>query len=117
MFKSGAVGKAPVDFIDKRATDAFTQVAGQENYYPDVAAYTTPSASFTGTLLQAGQFTIGNAYKIVSLGTTNFVSIGASSNTIGVTFTATGVGSGTGTASRYIVQTVTATSGYPANSV
>ena len=34
----------------------------------------------------------------MTVGTTNFTSIGAASNTVGVVFTATGVGSGTGTA-------------------
>jgi len=42
--------------------------------------------------------TSGSAYFIASVGDTNFVSIGASSNTIGVYFVATGTGSGTGTA-------------------
>lgn len=46
----------------------------------------------------AGLFLPGNTYTIVSVGTTNFMSIGAVSNTIGVVFVATGVGSGTGTA-------------------
>jgi len=40
LFDSGVVGKAPVDFVDLRTTDAFTQVAGQQNYYPDVVSYT-----------------------------------------------------------------------------
>lgn len=47
---------------------------------------------------QTAPFTIGQEYTILSLGTTDFTTIGASSNTIGVTFTATGVGSGTGIA-------------------
>jgi len=38
----------------------------------------------------------GNAYTIIFVGTTNFVSIGAASNTVGVTFTASGTGTGTG---------------------
>jgi hypothetical protein len=49
-------------------------------------------------VLQAGNFEIGRNYVIQNIGTTDFVSIGASSNNIGVEFTATGVGSGTGTA-------------------
>ena len=48
--------------------------------------------------INAGNFTIGETYTIAQLGNTNFVSIGALSNTIGVTFVATGVGTGTGTA-------------------
>ena len=46
----------------------------------------------------AGSFVLGQTYTILSVGTTNFVAIGASSNTVGVEFVATGVGSGTGTA-------------------
>lgn len=54
--------------------------------------------SATLTTVTAGAFVIGNTYKIITLGTTTFTSIGAASNTVGVTFTATGVGTGTGTA-------------------
>ena len=45
MFNAGVYGKDPIDFIDYRTTDAFTLVAGQEEYYPDVAGYTGYSAS------------------------------------------------------------------------
>jgi len=48
--------------------------------------------------LQSGNFKIGQQYIIETVGTTNFTSIGASSNTVGLTFTATGLGTGTGTA-------------------
>jgi hypothetical protein len=51
-----------------------------------------------GYTLTAGAFVIGSTYLITSVGTTNFVAIGATSNTVGVLFIATGVGSGTGTA-------------------
>jgi len=53
---------------------------------------------YTGTLVTAGSFTTGATYQIASVGTTNFTLIGASSNTVGVVFVATGAGSGTGTA-------------------
>ena len=52
MFDSGIIGKPPIDFIDFRTTDAPNQVAGQENYYPDVEVYTTYNATInavTGT--------------------------------------------------------------------
>ena len=52
-----------------------------------------------GYLTNAGSFVIGEEYKIVSVGSTDFTLIGASANTVGTTFTATGVGSGSGTAS------------------
>ena len=50
------------------------------------------------SLVTAGNFAIGSTYTIISVGTTDFVDIGASSNTVGVTFTATKSGTGTGTA-------------------
>lgn len=54
--------------------------------------------------VSAGSFVAGRGYTITTLGTTDFTSIGAPSNTIGTSFVATGVGSGTGTA---ITQQVT----------
>jgi len=48
--------------------------------------------------ITAGAFVVGKEYRILSIGTTDFTLIGAASNTVGVHFTATGVGSGTGTA-------------------
>jgi hypothetical protein len=51
-----------------------------------------------GYTVTAGAFTVGATYRITSVGTTNFVGIGAAANVTGVLFTATGVGSGSGTA-------------------
>ena len=51
-----------------------------------------------GYTVNAGSFVVGSSYQIASIGTTNFVAIGAATNTVGVYFTATGIGSGTGTA-------------------
>lgn len=56
--------------------------------------YVTSDAS-TAT---AGTFTAGIAYMIKNVGTTNFTLIGATSNTAGLTFIATGAGVGTGLA-------------------
>jgi hypothetical protein len=53
---------------------------------------------FKAPIFTAGTFTNTKVYQIVSIGTTDFTLIGAASNTVGLTFTATGVGSGTGTA-------------------
>jgi len=50
------------------------------------------------TTVTAGSFVVGTSYTILSIGTTDFTLIGAASNTVGVVFTATGVGAGTGTA-------------------
>jgi hypothetical protein len=52
----------------------------------------------TGIDLTAGAFVVGNTYRIVTAGTTDFTLIGAVDSAIGTIFTATGVGIGTGTA-------------------
>jgi hypothetical protein len=51
-----------------------------------------------GYSVTAGNFVIGKTYRIVSIGNTNFTLIGATSNTPGLHFIATGVGAGSGTA-------------------
>jgi hypothetical protein len=53
---------------------------------------------FPSALITAGNFVVGKTYNIVAVGSTNFTLIGADSNTVGVSFIATGVGAGTGTA-------------------
>jgi len=48
LFDNGIIGKAPIDFFDDRTTDAFTYVAGQENYWPDVEVFTAYTAAIAG---------------------------------------------------------------------
>ena len=48
--------------------------------------------------VSAGSFVPTSTYTITSVGSTNFMAIGASANTVGVVFTATGAGSGSGDA-------------------
>ena len=49
-------------------------------------------------VVNAPSFVSGQHYLITSIGTTNFTAIGAASNTVGISFLATGPGTGTGTA-------------------
>ena len=49
------------------------------------------------TPVVAGFFVLGTIYTIKTLGTTDFTLVGALSNNLGVSFTATGSGTGTGT--------------------
>lgn len=76
----------------------------------NLRVYTSKSAAVTAGLVSgskflskntiaAGTFVTGIEYKILTIGTTDFTLIGATSNTVGLYFTATGVGTGTGTAS------------------
>ena len=52
----------------------------------------------SGEAIPAGNFVVGRRYTISSVGSTNWLSIGASSSTVGTVFTATGAGTGTGSA-------------------
>ena len=70
--------------------------AGTE--YSIYASSVATSTANTSTNTVGGSFVVGNTYEIVSVGSTSFTSIGAAANTVGVIFTATGVGSGSGTA-------------------
>jgi hypothetical protein len=55
--------------------------------------------NFAPTVVNPGSFVPTSVYQIASLGPSpNFSAVGAASNTVGLLFTATGVGSGTGTA-------------------
>lgn len=62
---------------------------------------TNPGVPFIGTVsipvIDATDITVGQHVTIKSVGTTNFVLIGATANEIGVSFYATGAGTGTGT--------------------
>jgi len=67
--------------------------------------------STAGDTVNAGSFVVGTEYTILTLGSTptDFTLIGASSNTVGVVFTATGVGAGNGTATINKWESVTPT--------
>jgi parallel beta-helix repeat protein len=60
-----------------------------------VMAYVPPVGLYT---YAATAMVIGESYSIATIGTTNFVACGATSNTVGLVFTCTAVGSGSGTA-------------------
>jgi hypothetical protein len=51
-------------------------------------------------LVSSGSFVVGTAYTIKTVGGTDYTLIGASASTIGVSFTASGVGTGSGTATK-----------------
>ena len=72
---------------------------GDTNKYPGSTFALTPDNL---GVTSAGAFSIGLKYKIESIGTTDFTTIGASTNTLGTIFIATGVGSGSGTATSLV---------------
>lgn len=62
-------------------------------------AYTQYNQSTSRYTYSATSLVAGNVYKIESVGSTDFTLIGATSNTVGLQFIASGAGTGTGTAS------------------
>lgn len=72
---------------------------------------TVVTGSISTSTVTAGSFVVGRAYTITTVGTTNFTLIGASANTIGITFIATGVGTGDGDATLTTLTVTGVTSG------
>ena len=93
--------KALID--DYEITGISTEINsnGQLEIYADSSADEGAAdiGSATINTVTAGAFVVGRRYKIKTLGTTTWASIGVSGAiAVGTTFTATGTGSGTGTA-------------------
>lgn len=68
----------------------------QKSQYPDL--YDVIGNTYSKTTILAGNFVIGQRYTIFTPGNTNWMAIGAPSNSVDATFIATGPGSGTGVA-------------------
>jgi hypothetical protein len=66
LFESGTLGKAPIDFMDFRTTDAFEQVSGKVVYYPDITAWTTFPGTAIITTIIGDNVTGGVATTIVN---------------------------------------------------
>jgi hypothetical protein len=79
--------------VNRRANAAYEAT----NYWPRYLVVGEKRTISTPTVTAAA-IESGNTYTILTVGNTNFVSIGASANTVGVVFVATATGTGTGTA-------------------
>ena len=81
------------------------------------AAHITNIMASTAGIVTAGNFVIGEAYVIQSLGNTDFVILGASDNIEGTLFYATATGTGTGTAveNKLIIQLIDTSLAVPNN--
>jgi hypothetical protein len=101
-----SVNVATTAFVNTAVTAATGSLGTLSTQNANAVAITGGTISGTslyGSTITAGSFVVGSVYTILSLGTTSFTAIGASANTVGITFVATGVGSGTGTAYNYFV--------------
>jgi hypothetical protein len=83
-------------------TGANNTASGYKALYSNTTgAYNTATgyeALKSGQSYTAGTFTVGVTFVIAVVGTTDFTLIGASANTVGISFVSTGLGTGTGTA-------------------
>ena len=79
-------------------TIGFNALWGKTNILGVVQPASTLYGAHTVTTTNAGSFITGEYYAISVVGNTSFTSIGASANTVGIVFKATGVGSGNGAA-------------------
>lgn len=90
---SAAVDTAMLSIINRRANMAYKA----SDFWPRYMVV-GELRSLQALTVNAGSFVPGSTYTILTVGNTDWVSIGAASNTVGVVFVATGNGSGTGTA-------------------
>ncbi len=68
------------------------------NAVPGISPVSNTYAQAPPVPTTAGSFVVGQCYRITTLGNTTWTTIGATTNTVGTLFIATGIGSGTGTA-------------------
>jgi hypothetical protein len=92
----GKVGFATRDSL----RSAFNGVKG--TYVSSLTDYQPADFPANFKIVTAPNITAGAQCTILSVGTTDFTLIGAASNTVGVTFTASGAGTGTGTVDPYL---------------
>lgn len=100
MSASGSIGTSSLCDGNVTERDNSVTVADSSGFAVDdwVLLHSEDKDVLSGDLETAGDFEIGKTYVIYTVGTTDFTLIGASSNTVGVSFVATGVGTGTGKA-------------------
>lgn len=80
--------------------DNFNTTAGL--FAGDETNWTVTDYPQVTNITEAGNFVADEVYTITDVGDTDFTAIGATSNTKGVTFVATGAGTGTGTANAFL---------------
>jgi hypothetical protein len=90
LFNSGILGVNPVDFIDRRTTNAVMTVAGALNYYPDIQVYSTASATIAPATA-ATTTTITIPAAAITGGIENLMYIADSLNQLPVNTTITGI--------------------------
>lgn len=114
VFSSGTINSAKADLTQGNAVSSINTIGN--NLIETLVVYGSRSLAVAGGLtkgckfvnrktITAGSFVVGTEYQILSTGggSTDFTLIGASANTVGINFIASGVGSGTGTAYQHTI--------------
>ena len=87
--------KIGTEWAASTSVAATSQIFYGDNLYTVTSAGTTHASlpPIGGSVITAaGNFVIGQQYTILSVGTSNFMAIGAASNAVGIIFTASGAG-------------------------
>jgi len=112
IFETGSINSAKADLTNSNTTSVSNSIGG--NLIENLVVYGSRALAVAGGLtkgckfinrktITAGSFVALTEYQILTVGSTDFTLIGASANTVGINFTATGVGSGTGTAYQHTI--------------
>jgi len=91
-------GTTPVDIIGGSNDTGMSVTIEEMNIYNRDTAAARIQIYAVDEPIAATAIVAGKTYQIASVGSTNFVAIGAAANTVGLLFVATGTGTGTGTA-------------------
>lgn len=112
VFASGTINSAQVDLALGNTVSSINTIGS--NLVETLVVYGSRALAVAGGLTKgckfvnrktvtAGSFVPLTEYQILSVGSTDFTLIGASANTVGINFIASGVGTGTGTAYQHTI--------------
>jgi hypothetical protein len=100
---SGAVSSSSGSFlksVTKKATGLY-EIRFQDTYYRLIGMQSVITSPTPGGTVNAGSFVTGTAYRITTVGNTDWTAIGLASGltaAVGMSFIASGIGAGTGVA-------------------
>ena len=109
--RTGATTFTRTDFAFKDSVNGEQRFQPYFKFADDEITLDIDSTAKSAVDITAPNILTGTTYKIKTVGTTDFTALGASANTVGVQFTATGDGtssSGSGTVDSFVIATTSA---------
>lgn len=112
ILETGSINSTKANLTNSNTVSVSNSIAG--NLIENLVIYGSRALAVAGGLTKgckflnrktvtAGSFVVGVEYQILTIGSSDFTLIGASANTIGINFIASGVGTGTGTAYQHTI--------------